>query len=272
MTYSASISGLNAAQTDLDVVANNLANSETAGFKRSSVNFADVVVASTTSDPNHVSGAGVRVASTRQDFSIGSIEQTGNALDLAVSGAGFFTTVSPVSGQTAYTRDGQFTQDASGFLTDSNGNQVQMIPPGASSPVAAKVDVLGPGGSTLAGITIAADGGITGTYVDGSTKTVGKVALASFASQSGLKPVGASDWMATALSGAPTYGTPGGAPIGTPGAPAFGALLAGSVERSNVDVSNDMVGLITAQRYFQANAKAIDTETQISQTIINLRT
>jgi flagellar hook protein FlgE len=139
MTYYASISGLKAAQTDLDVVSNNLANAETSGFKRSTVNFADVVVSSATSDPNQVTGVGVRVASTEQDFSIGSIEQTGNALDLAVSGAGLFTTVSPISGQTYFTRNGSFTKDANGYVTDSNGNQVQMIPTAGGSPTAAQV-------------------------------------------------------------------------------------------------------------------------------------
>jgi flagellar hook protein FlgE len=263
MTYYASISGLRAAQTDLDVVSNNLANSETSGFKRSTVNFADVVVSSATTDPNHVTGAGVRVDSTEQDFSIGSIEQTGNALDLAVSGDGFFTTISPVSGQTYFTRDGSFTKDATGYLTDSDGNQVQMIPTGGGSPVAAQVPVLNGTGSPLAGVTVSANGDITGTYVDGSTTTVGQVALASFVSQTGLKPVGSSDWVATAFSGAPAYGTPG--------SQTFGSLLTGSIERSNVDVSSELVNLITAQRYFQANAKAIDTESQISQSIINLR-
>jgi flagellar hook protein FlgE len=118
-------------------------------------------------------------------------------------------------------------------------------------------------GSALAGVTVSASGDITGTYVDGSTTTVGQVALASFVSQTGLKAVGSSDWVATALSGAPTFGTPG--------AQTFGTLLTGSIERSNVDVSSELVNLITAQRYFQANAKAIDTESQISQSIINLR-
>jgi flagellar hook protein FlgE len=263
MTYYASISGLKAAQTDLDVVANNLANAETAGFKRSTVNFADVVVSSATSDPHHVTGAGVRVASTEQDFNIGSIDQTGNALDLAVSGAGFFSTVSPISGQTYFTRDGHFTKDASGYLTDSDGNQVQMIASAGGSPVAAQVPVTNTAGSALAGVTVSANGDITGTYVDGSTTMVGQIALASFVSQTGLKPVGSSDWVATALSGSPTYGTPG--------AQTFGSLLSGSIERSNVDVSNELVNLITAQRYFQANAKAIDTESQTSQSIINLR-
>ena len=102
------------------------------------------------------------------------------------------------------------------------------------------------------------------SYADGTNTTIGRVALASFVSATGLKQVGSSNWQATGLSGAAQYGQPGD--------DSYGSLLSGALERSNVDIAEELVSLIAAQRYFQANAKAIDTATQISQTIINLRT
>src|SRR5579871_5041390 len=122
MTFSASLSGLKAAQTELDVVSNNLANSETTGFKRSQVNFADVVAATAYAAQNNSTGIGVSVTATNQDYSIGPINQTGNALDLAIDGDGFFTTTSSLNGQTLYTRDGHFTADPNGFIVDSQGD------------------------------------------------------------------------------------------------------------------------------------------------------
>ena len=105
---------------------------------------------------------------------------------------------------------------------------------------------------------------VSASYDDGSIEHIGKVALASFIAPSGLKQVGSSNWQATGLSGSPEYGNPSEGK--------YGALLSGALERSNVDIAEELVGLITAQRNFQANAKAIDTATQISQTVINMRT
>lgn len=263
MTFSTSLSGLKAAQSELDVVSNNLANSETAGFKRSTVNFADVVVSSAYAAKSNSSGIGVDVASIDQDFSIGPINQTGNALDLAVGGDGFFTTVSPTSGQTLYTRDGHFAADFNGFIVDDEGNQLQMLAGGSTSPSTAQVPQFNTAGSGLAGVGVTGNGSITATYLDGTTNTIGQVALAQFGARTGLKAVGSSDWVATAASGAATYGAPGTS--------TYGALQVGSLEASNVDTSTELVNLITAQRYFQANAKAIDAANQMSQTVINLR-
>jgi len=263
MSFYTSLSGLKAAQTDLDVIAHNIANSETAGFKRSRVEFADVVVASASSSAAGATGIGVKISGADQDFAIGPIEQTGGGLDLAIGGDGFFTTVSQLSGQARYTRNGSFSMDAAGFLTDSTGNRLQMLATGATTPTDAQVPMLNAAGSAYAGLAIGVDGSIAATYLDGTTTTVGKVALASFVSPTGLKTIGASNWAATGLSGTPVYGTPGTA--------AFGDLQSGAIERSNVDVSAELVNLITAQRYFQANAKAVDTASQVSQTIINMR-
>ena len=118
-------------------------------------------------------------------------------------------------------------------------------------------------GADLAGLTVDGDGALIATFSDGTNQTVGKVALAAFIAPTGLKQVGSSNWEATGLSGTARYGQPGTGQ--------YGRLLSGALERSNVDIAEELVNLITAQRNFQANAKAIDTATQISQTIINLR-
>ncbi len=264
MSFYTSLSGLKGAQADLDVISQNIANSETNGFKRSRVDFADIVVASASSSRTDDAGIGVRVDAIDQDFAIGPIEQTGRALDVAIGGDGFFTTVSPRNGQTYFTRNGGFDVDGTGYVVDRDGNRLQMLTSAspAGPPVAALVPPANAAASPLSGITISTDGAITGTYADGSSATVGSVALASFVAATGLRDVGSSNWEATGKSGPATYGLPG---IGV-----RGDLQVGSLERSNVDLSEELVNLITAQRYFQANAKAVDTATQISQTIINL--
>ena len=266
MSFYTSLSGLKNAQTELNTVAHNIANSETAGFKKSRVDFADIVATSAYS--KNSTGIGSTVETTTQNFTIGPIEQTGSALDLAITGDGFFEIKTPVSGDTMYTRNGAFTIDQDGFISDASGNQLQFFAPGAdpatAAPGATAIPATNTAGAAFAGITVAANGEIKASYADGSNVDIGTVALARFPSTSGLKQVGSSNWEATGLSGTATYGQPDNG--------AYGGLLAGALERSNVDIAEELVSLITAQRYFQANAKAIDTATQITQTVINLRT
>ncbi len=158
-----------------------------------------------------------------------------------------------------------------GYIPNATGARLHLFPvdaAGASTSTTSTVDALIPptngAGSDFAGVTVDDDGKVIASYADGSNTTIGVIALADFISPNGLQQVGNSNWVATGISGAPTYGQPSTSQYGT--------LLSGAVERSNVDIAEELVGLITAQRYFQANAKAIDTATQISQTIINLRT
>lgn len=268
MSFYTSLSGLNNAQTNLNVTAQNIANSETMGFKSSRVAFSDIVASSASTDPRMIQGIGSSVAAITQNFSTGSIQQTGSALDLAVSGDGFFTTKSLDTGETLFTRNGAFEMDENGFIQDGSGNALQIFAPGAdpaSDPtIDAQIATVNAGGATFAGIVVDSDGSVTASYTDGSTETIGTVALASFVAPTGLKQVGSSNWEVTGISGAPTYGTAG---TGN-----FGEIASGALEGSNVDIAEELVNLITAQRYFQANAKAIDTATQLSQTVINLRT
>ena len=270
MSFYTSLNGLKNAQTELGVISNNLANAETAGFKKSRVNFADLVAGSAYTNPKLVQGIGSTVASIDQNFSNGPTQQTGSALDLAVNGSGFFTVKSALNGQVSYTRNGNFSIDGAGYVVDANSNRVQTLAVDAAGDVTSTTpaDSLLPpanaAGAAFAGVSVKSDGGVVASYADGSTTTVGKVAVASFTSPGGLLQVGNQDWHSTGLSGAATYGAPG-----TGGR---GDVMSGSLEQSNVDVAEEMVGLITAQRYFQANAKAIDTGTQVADAIINLRT
>jgi flagellar hook protein FlgE len=264
MSYYTSISGLKNAQTDLNVISHNIANAETNGFKKSRVDFADIVASSSFTNPKQIQGIGSSVDSITQTFSVGPVEQTGSALDVAITGDGFFETKSP-TGDTMFTRNGSFKVDENGFINDGSGNKLQAFAPGSDVTGApGDVQVLAKNGeAAFVGVTISGRGAISASYADGSTLNVGTVALSSFIAPEGLKQVGSSNWKATGLSGAPTRGVPDSGN--------FGGLLSGSIEHSNVDIAEELVNLITAQRYFQANAKAIDTATQISQTIIGLR-
>lgn len=271
MSFYTSLSGLKNAQTGLSVTANNIANAETLGFKKSRTLFSDLVIGS---NPKMQQGIGSTVQTIAQNFGMGPIEQTGGAMDMAINGDGFFAVKNPTTADVSYTRNGAFTVDDSGFVKDGNGNRLQIIPPppAASTPIDAQlpaqstppvtVPVTPP--SPFAGVTVGTDGSVKVSYADGTNETIGKVALANFPAVNGLKQTGSSNWVATGLSGSAQFGSPGDTGMGT--------ILAGSIERSNVDITEELVGLITMQRYFQANAKAIDTATQISQTVLNLRT
>ena len=270
MSFYTSLNGLKNAQTELGVISNNLANAETAGFKKSRVNFSDLVAGSAYTNPKLVQGIGSTVESIDQNFSNGPTEQTGSALDLAMNGSGFFTVKSPINSQIAFTRNGNFSLDGAGYVVDANGNRVQSLPVDATGAVTSSTpgDTLLPpinaAGASFAGVSVKGDGSVVASYADGSTTTAGKIAVASFTSPTGLLQTGNQDWQSTGLSGPAAYGAPGSG--------GRGDLLSGSLEQSNVDVAEEMVGLITAQRYFQANAKAIDTATQVADAIINLRT
>lgn len=270
MSFYISLSGIKGAQTDLEVISHNLANVETSGFKRSRVNFADVVATSSMANPKLSHGIGSRVDSIQQIFTQGPIEQTGYSLDLAINGDGFFATKGETSGEVVFTRNGGFSVDAQGFVHRS-GNRLQLFPVDASGvanttggTIDAQLPAANAAGSLFAGVTVDGNGNMVATFADGSNQTVGRVALASFTSPEGLKQLGSSNWAPTGLSGAPSWGAPNDG--------RFAEVMSGAIERSNVDLTEELVGLITAQRNFQANAKAIDTASQITQTIIGIRT
>lgn len=269
MSYYTSLDGLQNAQTDLGVIANNIANANTNGFKASTIAFADIISNSALTDPALTVGLGSRVQAITQHFSLGSMQQTGNALDVAINGDGFFVTRSPTSNVTGYTRSGAFTVNGAGFVVDTSGDRVQTFPVDAGGTATStttadgQVPLTNAAGSQYTGISVSGSGVMTASYADGSTAAIGAIALASFPSQTGLKQQGNATWTATGNSGA--------AILGQPATGDYGALLSGTLEGSNVDLATQLVSLVGAQQNFQANSKAIDTNTQMVTTIINMR-
>lgn len=245
--------GLDAQQTQMTVTANNLANVATNGFKRSRAVFDDLlyqnvsqVGASTsqnTLSPTGLQlGTGVRVVSTERSYTQGNLDQTGNSLDLAIQGRGFFQVLRP-DGTIGYTRDGSFQVNAQGQVVNSSGYQLQ---PGITIPTGAQ------------SITIATDG-VVSVQVPGQSAptTVGTIQLADFINPPGLQTVGDNLLVESASSGAPTTSNPGIAGMGT--------LVQGSVESSNVDVVQEMVDMIQTQRAYEMNSKAVQATDQMLQ-------
>ena len=250
--------GLDAQQTTLDVISNNLANVGTAGFKRARAVFEDLLY-QTVRQPGSQSsqqtqlptgltlGTGVRPVATEKIFTQGNLQQTGNNLDVAISGAGFFQVQLP-DGTTAYTRDGSFHLDANGQLVTSSGYQLQ---PAITIP------------SNALTITVARDGTVTVTQPGQVNPTqVGALQLANFINASGLQAQGENLYIETASSGTPTTNTPGTNGLGT--------LSQGYVETSNVNVVEELVNMIQAQRAYEINSKAVQTSDQMLQRLAQL--
>ncbi len=417
MSFYTSLSGLQAAQTDMSTISHNLANVATNGFKKSRTDFGDVIASSLSSDPEKLVGSGVVVKRNVQQFAEGNLTTTSSSLDLAVSGDGFFAVKTNGTSPTLdYTRNGAFQVDANRNVVDAQGSFLQAYPvdsegnvtatgtdglqnvqlpatsgsPVATGAVALKLnlssgstapggafdranaatynnstattiydangnaetltnyyvkgasdangntdwtvhsyvgdqeltsggtagvtltfgssgkltsptgatqfDAFQPsgspaaqsisfdlGGSTqfssafsvssrsqdgkaageLSSVSVDANGLITASFTNGDSKKLGVVALANFTNAAGLKQTGDSYWQATGVSGS--------AIMGSANQSSFGNLMTGTLEGSNVDTTEELVNLIAAQRNFQANAKALDTQNQISETIFNIR-
>lgn len=424
MSFFTSLSGLQAAQTDMSTISHNLANVSTNGFKKSRAEFADVIASSVSISPNSMIGSGAVTKQIQQQFGQGSFTQSASALDLAIAGDGFFAVKPEVAGSKVnFTRNGSFQVNSDRYVVDGQGGHLQaypvdgsgavvasgidqaislrlpqssgtpvptskvnlavnlnggsVVPPGTfdrfdpssynqstqttiydasgnavtmtsyfvretkagvdgavsndwsvhnfvgdtalvadpanPGPVTLSFDENGamtaptgpvsyapftPSGSTseqtisfgfdpatttqlgrpfavtartqdgvavgqLQGVTVDADGIVRASFSNGESQALGKVALANFSNPAGLRQMGNSYWAASGLSGEAVLGEAGGN--------GFGSLMTGMTEGSNVDITEELVGLIAAQRNFQANAKALDTASQISQSILNIR-
>lgn len=245
--------GLDAQQTQMDVIANNLANVSTNGFKRSRAVFEDLLY-QTLRQPGAQSseqtqlpsglqiGTGVRPVATERVFTQGNLQQTGNSKDVAIQGQGFFQVLMP-DGTTAFTRDGSFQSDAQGQMVTSSGYQIQ---PNITIPVNAL------------SITIARDGTVSVTQPGVAIPVeVGSLQLATFINPVGLQSVGENLFVETASSGPPNFNAPG-----IDGA---GLLNQGYVETSNVNVVEELVNMIQTQRAYEINSKSIQTSDQMLQ-------
>ena len=243
--------GLEAQQTQLDAITHNLANTATNGYKRSRAVFEDLLYQNirqaggpttqeTTLPTGLQLGTGTRAVATARDFSQGSLSQSGNPLDLAINGQGFFQ-VQMADGTTAYTRDGAFQVDANGQLVTASGYPVS---PAITIPANAQT------------ITIGKDGTVSAT-VPGSTapQALGQLQLANFMNPAGLDPRGGNLFAETAASGTPQ--------TGNPASNGLGAINQGAVESSNVNVVEELVAMIQAQRAYEINSKAIQTSDQM---------
>lgn len=269
MSFYTSLSGLRAAQTDLAVTSNNIANVGSVGFKKSRAEFGDMMPPSGSS-----AGIGTRLKAITQQFTQGQFETSSRELDLAINGTGFFITRDPGgTGDTMFTRDGSLTIDANRWLTDSKGARLQAFPVDAAGNTtgqalsdAMSIQVPDQNATTLArlsDVSIDPEGLIVASFSDGSTQPLGRVALANFSNPAGLRQQGDGRWSVTGESGAVQTGAPKG--------DGFGAVQTGAIERANVDLTEELVALIAAQRNFQANAKAIETANALTQTVTNLR-
>ena len=249
--------GLDAQQTKLSTIANNLANASTAGFKKSRAVFEDLlyqnvrqVGAQSSADTQLPSGLmlglGVRTVATEKLFNQGNLVETGNAFDMAIEGRGFFEVLMP-DGSQAFTRDGSFQVDAQGQMVTSSGYVVQpaiTIPEGAQS------------------ISVAADGTVSVVIPGSSIATqVGNLQVTDFINPAGLQPLGKNLFAETASSGTPSAGNPGLNGLGT--------IMQGFIESSNVNVVDELVNMIETQRAYEINSRAISTSDQMLQFMTN---
>jgi len=245
--------GLEAQQTQMDVVSNNLANVSTTGFKRSRAVFEDLLYqnlrqpgaqsSQQTQVPSGLQiGTGVRPVAAERIHTQGNLQQTSNKLDMAIQGSGFFQVLMP-DGTTAYTRDGSFQTDNQGQLVTSNGYVVQ---PAMTIPANATT------------VTVGMDGVVTITQAGAAAPVqVGSMQLATFINPAGLESMGQNLYLESASSGTPSTNVPG-----TNGT---GSISQGYVETSNVNVVEELVNMIQTQRAYEINSKAITTSDQMLQ-------
>jgi len=255
---STAASGMDAQQTKLDVTANNIANVSTAGFKKGRAEFADLMYQTIrapgtatgegTSAPTGAQvGMGVRTVATQRQHSMGDLQQTGNTLDMAIEGRGFFQIELP-TGENAYTRNGAFKIDAEGTMVNADGYKLTseiVVPPDAQS------------------VAIGADGTVTAMIPGESAPTeLGQIQIAMFANPSGLQSTGKTLYRETAASGA--------AVLANAGSEGAGGLAQGTLEMSNVKVVEEMIDLISGQRAYEINSRVISAADEMLQRTGNL--
>ncbi|MGD0231318.1 MAG: flagellar basal-body rod protein FlgG [Syntrophorhabdales bacterium] len=251
--------GMNVQQTNLDVIANNIANVNTSAFKASRATFQDLlyqtlrVQGTKTEQGNQVPtgiqiGHGARLAAVQKQFAQGDYQQTGNQLDLAIEGNGFLQIILP-SGEMAYTRAGSLQSDSEGRICTSDG---YLLDPNITIP------------QTATAVTVATDGTVS-VQVQNQTalQQIGTLNLWTFPNLGGLNAIGGNLYQVTDASGA--------AVSGTPGQNGFGTILQGYLEQSNVNVMQEMVNLIIGQRAYEANSKVIKAADEMLQMADNVK-
>ena len=242
--------GLDAQNTQMSIIANNLANANTTGYKSQRAAFQDLmyqnvrqVGAQSTQNTQYSTGltlgTGVRIVATEANYAQGSSTTTNNPLDLQISGRGFFQITLP-DGSLAYTRDGSFTMDNQGNVVTASGYPIQ---PAITIPVGTQ------------SVTVGNDGAVTAVSASGKTTQIGQVQLADFINEQGLQNIGNNLVIESAASGSPQTGTAGANGLGT--------IQQGSLETSNVNTVTELVNMIECQRAYEMNSKAITTTDQM---------
>ncbi|MGE5432469.1 MAG: flagellar basal-body rod protein FlgG [Syntrophomonadaceae bacterium] len=254
-------SGMFAQQVNIETISNNIANINTTGFKKNKAEFKDMMYQEVSINPQFTGnqttnektsvqiqvGNGVQPASTQKLFSQGDLNSTGNPLDVGIQGEGFFQ-VRKSDGTFAYTRDGSFKVSSNGTLVTANGYTLE---PGITL------------NEDVAGVTISKDGTIEAREINGNTTTLGNVELVKFMNPGGLLPVGDNLYIESPASGTPI--------TGTPGQNGFGELNQTFLESSNVDIVEEMISMITAQRAYEINSKTVKTVEDMMTMANNLK-
>jgi len=245
--------GMAAQELNVQVISNNIANLRTTGYKKQTAAFEDLIyqhirrVGAQASDQGTILpvgidlGGGVKTVGTPRSMTQGTLSQTGNDLDLAITGEGFFKILQP-DGTYQYTRDGTFQMDNQGRIVTAAGNPVQ---PTITVP------------NNASGITVNAQGQVSVTLPGSTTSSIGQIGLTRFINKAGLQPVGNNQFTETPSSGAPQDGLAN--------AEGYGSITQGSLEQANVDVVSEMSDLIAAQRAYEMNAKVVSAADQMMQ-------
>jgi flagellar basal-body rod protein FlgG len=251
--------GMNSMQHQIDVTSNNIANVNTTGFKQDRAEFQDLMyetlnytagqTSQTTINPTGIDvGLGVKISGIQKNFNEGDLKPTSNTFDLAIEGKGFFQITLP-SGETAFTRNGSFKLNSEGSIVNGNG---YLLSPEIVVP------------DNVVDVSIAKDGIVTAKDAQtGDTVNLGQITIADFVNPAGLIPLGESLFMQSDASGDVLEGNPS--------TEQFGSIQQGMIELSNVRLVNEMVDLITAQRAYEANSKAITTTDSMLDTVNRLK-
>lgn len=251
-------SGMQAQQYNIDTISNNLANVNTTGFRKNLAHFQDLIYQQLRAPGTPVGasvvpvaqevGLGVKVGASEKNFTQGTLVQTNNPLDIAIEGEGFFQVTKP-DGTQAYTRDGSFKRDANGSIVTADG---YFLNPQITIP------------QTATQVNVGQDGTVTALIPGQNTpQQVGQITLVRFTNPAGLAPTGQNNFTQTAASGAPT--------ISQAGLNGTGSLQGGYLEQSNVQLVEEIVNLIVAQRAYEANSKAVTVSDEMLQTAVNTK-
>jgi flagellar hook protein FlgE len=263
-TLTSSVSALDSFTTGLDTIGNNIANINTTAFKGSSVSFADTF-----------SGLGTQVSSVNTSFTQGALSSTGNTTDLGISGNGYFIVQDPSTSAYYATRDGQFSFNSSGFLVNQQGYEVIGLtggkagtPPATLGPIKEGTP---PAGTALQSVSIDTAGNIVESYSDGSSATTNQVLLDTFTNQAALTNVGNNLYSNIAGAGG-TAPASMAAATNAPSTNGLGTVQSGTLEQSNVDLTQQFSDMITMQRAFEANARLVTISDTILEDVVNMKT